>query len=73
MRLAALCRCGRCGGPRIPQGSKARIRILWEMGVKKKKKAIYNIDLFYLLYIYTLYIKIKSYGLSTDYGLIEHS
>ena len=22
----------------IPQGSKARIRILWEMGVKKKKK-----------------------------------
>ena len=47
----------------IPQGSKARIRILWEMGVKKKKKAIYNIDLFYLLYIYTLYI--KSCGLST--------
>ena len=39
----------------IPQGSKARIRILWEMGVKKKKKAICNIDLFYLLYIYTLY------------------
>ena len=43
------------------------------MGVKKKKKAMCNIDLFYLLYIYTLYIKIKSYGLSTDYGLIEHS
>ena len=40
------------------------------MGVKKKKKAICNIDLFYLLYIYTLYTIHQElwviYGRTTD-------